>query len=52
MICLVLAATSVQNVFPQNSSDRLTWWTNLCDHQTRRRINGRRLAEHPVVSDR
>ncbi|WP_329201900.1 MULTISPECIES: hypothetical protein [unclassified Streptomyces] len=36
-LILVLAATSLQSVFPQDSSDRLTWWTNLRDHRTRRR---------------
>ncbi|MGW7348005.1 hypothetical protein [Streptomyces sp. NPDC054854] len=39
VMCLVLtlAATSVQTVFPQDSTDRLTWWTNRRAHRTRRR---------------
>ncbi|CAO0826110.1 hypothetical protein ABT309_38310 [Streptomyces microflavus] len=37
VICLVLTltATSVQNLFPQDSPDRLTWWT---DHRTHRHL--------------
>ncbi|MFF3088711.1 hypothetical protein ACFVRB_27235 [Streptomyces nojiriensis] len=36
-LVLVLAATSVQTVFPQDSTDRLTWWTNRRAHRSRRR---------------
>ncbi|MBQ1116262.1 hypothetical protein [Streptomyces sp. C3-3] len=37
VICLVLTLTaaSVQNLFPQDSPDRLTWWT---DHRTHRHL--------------
>ncbi|MGX1887473.1 hypothetical protein [Streptomyces sp. NPDC055287] len=36
VICLVLvlAATSVQTLLPQDSPDRLTWWTNLREHRS------------------
>ncbi|MCX4516064.1 hypothetical protein OG402_38305 [Streptomyces anulatus] len=39
VICLVLtlAATSVQALFPQDSPDRLTWWTNHREHRLLRR---------------
>ncbi|MFE0778926.1 hypothetical protein [Streptomyces sp. NPDC058861] len=39
VICLVLtlAATSVQTLFPQDSPDRLTWWTNRRTHRHLRR---------------
>ncbi|MFJ8888546.1 hypothetical protein ACIRJR_34795 [Streptomyces sp. NPDC102402] len=41
VICLVLAlaATSVQTLFPQDSPDRLTWWTNLREHRLLRRTH-------------
>ncbi|MGW2995417.1 hypothetical protein ACWDA9_27925 [Streptomyces sp. NPDC001193] len=37
-VCLLLslAATAVQTVFPQDSPDRLTWWTDRREHHTRR----------------
>lgn len=39
VICLVLAlaATSMQTLFPQDSPDRLTWWTNHREHRHLRR---------------
>ncbi|MER5889210.1 hypothetical protein ABT160_35745 [Streptomyces sp. NPDC001941] len=45
-ICLLLSlvATAIQTVFPQDSSDRLTWWTDRREHRTRRaatRADGR-----------
>lgn len=48
VICLVLvlAATSVQALFPQDSPDRLTWWTN---HHDRREIPPR---PHPSPAAR
>jgi hypothetical protein len=44
VICLVLtlAATSVQALFPQDSPDRLTWWTNHREHQHLRRTHQHR----------
>ncbi|MFE9912860.1 hypothetical protein [Streptomyces clavifer] len=41
VICLVLtlAATSVQTLFPQDSPDRLTWWTNHRAHRHLRRTH-------------
>ncbi|MFS0697828.1 hypothetical protein [Streptomyces nitrosporeus] len=48
LICLVLtlAATSVQTLFPQDSPDRLTWWTNHRAHRHLRR-NTRRQQNNP-----
>jgi hypothetical protein len=39
IICLVLvlATTSVQTLFPQDSPDRLAWWTNHRAHRHLRR---------------
>ncbi|MEU9951351.1 hypothetical protein [Streptomyces sp. NPDC047939] len=44
VICLVLtlAATSVQTLFPQDSPDRLTWWTNHREHRHLRRTHQHR----------
>ncbi|WP_371631862.1 hypothetical protein OG892_39775 [Streptomyces sp. NBC_00341] len=41
VICLVLvlAATSVQTLFPQDSPDRLIWWTNHREHRRLRRAH-------------
>lgn len=38
-LALVLAATSVQTLFPQDSPDRLTWWTNHREHRRLRRTH-------------
>ncbi|WP_327180401.1 hypothetical protein OG599_35045 (plasmid) [Streptomyces sp. NBC_01335] len=48
VICLVitLAATSVQTLFPQDSPDRLTWWTDHRAHRHLRR-NTRRQRDIP-----
>ncbi|WP_299542456.1 hypothetical protein [uncultured Streptomyces sp.] len=48
LICLTLAlaATSVQTLFPQDSPDRLTWWTNHRAHRHLRR-NTRRQQNTP-----
>ncbi|MFD5516297.1 hypothetical protein [Streptomyces sp. NPDC127066] len=39
VLCLVLAlgVTVVQIVFPQDSTDRLAWWTDRREHKQRRR---------------
>lgn len=49
MICLVLtlAATSVQTLFPQDSGDRLTWWTNHRAHRHLRRTHRRDIPPVP-----
>ncbi|MFJ4871372.1 hypothetical protein [Streptomyces sp. NPDC088757] len=41
VICLVLTltATSVQTLFPQDSPDRLTWWTNRRTHRQQHQQN-------------
>ncbi|WP_328868606.1 hypothetical protein [Streptomyces sp. NBC_00304] len=41
IICLVLTltATSLQALFPQDSSDRLIWWTNHREHRHLRRTH-------------
>ncbi|MFF7366005.1 hypothetical protein [Streptomyces sp. NPDC008125] len=46
IICLIftLAATMVQAVFPQDSGDRLTWWTNHREHRHLRRAQRGRNA--------
>ncbi|WP_326701904.1 hypothetical protein OG909_32900 (plasmid) [Streptomyces sp. NBC_01754] len=47
IICLVLTltATSLQALFPQDSSDRLTWWTNHREHRHLRRTHHHRDAQ-------
>ncbi|MFF7366008.1 hypothetical protein [Streptomyces sp. NPDC008125] len=49
MICLVLtlAAKSVQTLFPQDSCDRLTWWTNHREHQQLRHTQRHRRNTPP-----
>ncbi|MFG2351865.1 hypothetical protein [Streptomyces phaeochromogenes] len=39
VLCLVLAllVTTVQVIFPQDSTDRLAWWTDRRAHKQRRR---------------
>lgn len=48
IICLVLTltATSLQALFPQDSPDRLTWWTNQRDHRHLRRTHDHRDTQH------
>ncbi|MET8379308.1 hypothetical protein [Streptomyces microflavus] len=50
IICLVLAlaATSVQTLFPQDSPDRLTWWTDHRAHRHLRRAHRRQRATPPA----
>lgn len=50
LICLTLslAATSVQNLFPQDSPDRLTWWTNHRAHRHLRRTQAERRDTPPA----
>ncbi|MEV7885241.1 hypothetical protein ACWD3I_39935 [Streptomyces sp. NPDC002817] len=36
-LTVVLAQSALQALAPQNSHDRLTWWTTRWDHHTRRR---------------
>ncbi|MEV0876026.1 MULTISPECIES: hypothetical protein [Streptomyces] len=49
VICLVLvlAATSVQTLFPQDSPDRLTWWTNHREHRRLRHHDRREIPPRP-----
>ncbi|MFE9853464.1 hypothetical protein ACFYPN_32420 [Streptomyces sp. NPDC005576] len=53
IICLILslAATSVQNLFPQDSPDRLTWWTNHRAHRHLRRTQRRRNTPPALPHD-
>ena len=50
VICLVLTLTaaSVQNLFPQDSPDRLTWWT---DHRTHRHLRRTQNNTNPTGTD-
>ena len=36
-LAVVLAQSTLQALAPQDSHDRLTWWTTRWDHHTRRR---------------
>jgi hypothetical protein len=36
-LAVVLAQSALQALAPQDSPDRLTWWTRRWDHHTRRR---------------
>ncbi|MFG3155361.1 hypothetical protein ACGF7W_25315 [Streptomyces sp. NPDC048219] len=49
IICLVLvlAATSVQTLFPQDSPDRLAWWTNHRAHRHLRRTQQQDTPTRP-----
>lgn len=38
-LALTLAASSLQTLFPQDSPDRLTWWTNHREHRYLRRTH-------------
>jgi hypothetical protein len=50
VICLVLvlAATSLQSVFPQDSRDRLAWWANHREHRFLHRTSHRVRPRPPA----